>query len=370
MGVSLSKGGNVSLSKEAPGLTAVLIGLGWDIRTTTGADFDLDASALLLRRRRARSAPTRTSSSTTTSRAPTARSSTPATTSPARARATTRPSRSNLAAVPADVDKIVFAVTIHDADTRGQNFGQVRNAFIRVVNDDNGAEIARYDLSEDASTETAMIFGELYRHGAEWKFRAVGQGYASGLARHRPRLRRQRLSGLDTRYRTLAKGGSRSADPREDHGRPVRLRPKDRRTRSDTAAGNDRPAPEVPAHRPHRTAAVRVRKRALDTADEITAVTGTDTPPTSPCGQAAGAARRSPSDDRGTSADARRTHTGHRHRVRAQPCSCSATHSNSPTQPGDLPSARWGLTAGSVLALITALSPLVALRRPAADSGP
>jgi len=88
----------------------------------------------------------------------------------------------DLAAVPAEVDKIVFPVSIHDADSRGQSFGQVRNAFIRVVNQAGGAELARYDLSEDASTETAMVFGELYRNGAEWKFRAVGQGYAAGLA--------------------------------------------------------------------------------------------------------------------------------------------------------------------------------------------
>ncbi len=84
--------------------------------------------------------------------------------------------------MPPEVDKIVFPVSIYDADNRQQNFGQVRNAFIRVVNDANGQELARYDLSEDASTETAMVFGELYRAGAEWKFRAVGQGYATGLA--------------------------------------------------------------------------------------------------------------------------------------------------------------------------------------------
>jgi len=88
----------------------------------------------------------------------------------------------NLAALPADIDKIVFPVSIYDAESRSQNFGQVRNAFIRVVNQAGGAEIARYDLSEDASTETAMIFGEVYRNAAEWKFRAVGQGYSNGLA--------------------------------------------------------------------------------------------------------------------------------------------------------------------------------------------
>ena len=88
----------------------------------------------------------------------------------------------NLAGVPAEVDKVVFPVSIYDAEAGGQSFGQVRNAFIRVVNQADNAELARYDLSEDASTETAMVFGELYRNGAEWKFRAVGQGYSSGLA--------------------------------------------------------------------------------------------------------------------------------------------------------------------------------------------
>jgi tellurium resistance protein TerD len=83
--------------------------------------------------------------------------------------------------VPPDCDKIVFTVSIYDAEARTQNFGQVRNAFIRVVNQANSQEITRYDLSEDASTETAMIFGELYRSGSDWKFRAVGQGYSSGL---------------------------------------------------------------------------------------------------------------------------------------------------------------------------------------------
>lgn len=83
--------------------------------------------------------------------------------------------------VPADVDKLAIAVTIHEADTRKQNFGQVSNAFIRVVNRENGKEVARYDLSEDASTNTAMIFGELYRNGNDWKFRAVGQGFDGGL---------------------------------------------------------------------------------------------------------------------------------------------------------------------------------------------
>ncbi len=88
----------------------------------------------------------------------------------------------NLAAVPAEAGKVVFPVSIYEAEQRQQNFGQVRNAFIRIVNQADNSEIARYDLTEDASTETAMVFGEIYRSFGEWKFRAVGQGYASGLA--------------------------------------------------------------------------------------------------------------------------------------------------------------------------------------------
>ncbi|WP_311215952.1 TerD family protein [Escherichia coli] len=88
----------------------------------------------------------------------------------------------DLTKVSADIKKLVFAVTIYDAEARKQNFGMVSNSFMRVYNNDNGTEIARFDLSEDASTETAMVFGELYRHGAEWKFKAVGQGFAGGLA--------------------------------------------------------------------------------------------------------------------------------------------------------------------------------------------
>ena len=87
----------------------------------------------------------------------------------------------DLTALPSTVDKIVFAVSIFEAEQHGQSFGQVRNAFVRVVNQAGAVELARYDLSEDSSTETAMVFGELYRNGADWKFRAVGQGYANGL---------------------------------------------------------------------------------------------------------------------------------------------------------------------------------------------
>ena len=180
MSVSLSKGGNVSLSKEAPGLTAVLVGLGWDVRTTTGADFDLDASALMVGTSgkilsHAHFNYFNTQVSPDGSVEHTGDNLT------GEGEGDDESIKVNLAAVPQEVDKIVVTVSIYDADARGQSFGQVRNAFIRVVNQANGQEIARYDLSEDASSETAMIFGEVYRHGAEWKFRAVGQGYSTGL---------------------------------------------------------------------------------------------------------------------------------------------------------------------------------------------
>ncbi|MGW1864398.1 TerD family protein [Streptomyces mauvecolor] len=181
MGVSLAKGGNVSLSKEAPGLTAVTVGLGWDVRTTTGTDHDLDASALLCNE----SGKVLSDShfvfyNNLTSPDGSVQHTGDNLTGEGEGDDETI--NIDLTAVPGPVSKIVFPVSIHEAQARGQSFGQVRNAYIRVINQAGGAELARYDLSEDASTETAMVFGELYRHGAEWKFRAVGQGYASGLA--------------------------------------------------------------------------------------------------------------------------------------------------------------------------------------------
>ncbi|GES31697.1 TerD family protein [Streptomyces angustmyceticus] len=181
MGVSLAKGGNVSLSKEAPGLTAVTVGLGWDVRTTTGADYDLDASALLCTEAgKVVSDAHFVFYNNLTSPDGSVRHTGDNLTG--EGEGDDEAVEVTLSTVPAEIAKIVFPVSIHDAQSRGQSFGQVRNAFIRVVNQADGAELARYDLSEDASTETAMVFGELYRHGAEWKFRAVGQGYASGLA--------------------------------------------------------------------------------------------------------------------------------------------------------------------------------------------
>jgi tellurium resistance protein TerD len=180
MGVSLQKGGNVNLSKEAPGLAAVHIGLGWDVRATDGADFDLDASAFSLKAdgkvrgdsdfifynnlKSTDGAVQHMGDNKTGAGA-----------------GDDEVVNVDLSKVPAEVDKVSFAVTIHEGETRRQSFGQVSNAFIRVVNKADGKELARYDLTEDGSTETALIFGELYRNGADWKFRAVGQGFKGGL---------------------------------------------------------------------------------------------------------------------------------------------------------------------------------------------
>ena len=181
MSVSLSKGGNVSLTKEAPGLQAVLVGLGWDVRTTTGAGFDLDASALMVGTNGkilsdAHFVFFNNLTSPDGSVEHTGDNLT------GEGEGDDEQIKVNLVGVPPEADKVVITVSIYDAEARQQSFGQVRNAFIRVVNQADDREITRYDLSEDASTETAMIFGELYRNGSDWKFRAVGQGYSTGLA--------------------------------------------------------------------------------------------------------------------------------------------------------------------------------------------
>ncbi len=180
MSISISKGGNLSLTKTAPGLTRILIGLGWDTRATDGTDFDLDASAFLCKAdgkvrsdadfifynqlKSPEGSVEHTGDNTT-----------------GEGDGDDETIKMNLAAVPADVEKLAIAVTIHDAEARRQNFGMVSNAFVRIVNEDNGQEITRYDLAEDASTETAMIFAEVYKNAGEWKFKAIGQGFAGGL---------------------------------------------------------------------------------------------------------------------------------------------------------------------------------------------
>ncbi|MFE5586500.1 TerD family protein [Kitasatospora sp. NPDC056531] len=174
MSVALTKGGNVSLGKQAPGLRVVRVGLGW----TAGDGYDLDASALLC----GASGKVLTDQhfvffNNLQSPDGSVRHQGGAGGGDDRERIEVR-----LAEVAADVEKIVFSVAIYDAAQRRQTFGQVRGAYIRLGDVDGGTEVARYDVRPEAGSETAMVFGELYRHGADWKFRAVGQGYASGLA--------------------------------------------------------------------------------------------------------------------------------------------------------------------------------------------
>ena len=181
MGISLSKGGNVSLSKTDPSLKNVIVGLGWDARPTDGADFDLDASAFMVKE----DGKVRSNSDFIFYNQTKSACGSVEHTGDNRTGAGDGDDEAVIVLldkVPADVQRIVFCVTIHEADLRKQNFGQVSHAFVRVVNKDSNNEVARYDLSEDASIETAMIFGEIYRHSGEWKFKAVGQGYAGGLA--------------------------------------------------------------------------------------------------------------------------------------------------------------------------------------------
>ena len=180
MAISLQKGGNVSLSKEAPSMSKMIIGLGWDVRATDGADFDLDGSAFLL----SESGKVRSDADFIFYNQSKSADGSVEHTGDNRTGEGDGDDEQiiiDLGKVPADVQKIAISVTIHDAEARGQNFGMVSSAFIRCVNADGNSEIARFDLSEDASVETAMIFGEVYRHNGEWKFKAIGQGFKGGL---------------------------------------------------------------------------------------------------------------------------------------------------------------------------------------------
>ena len=181
MPVSLSKGQKVSLTKKRPSLKEVTVGLGWDAQEGGGYAFDLDVSAFLCaangKCRRDKDfvfynnldhpsgsvihmGDNRTGDGD----------------------GDDEQVKVDLSKVPAEIEKIAFTVTIDQADTRGQNFGMVSNAYCRIVNEDNGEELMRFDLGEDASIETAVIMAELYRHDGEWKFNAIGSGYQGGLA--------------------------------------------------------------------------------------------------------------------------------------------------------------------------------------------
>lgn len=182
MPISLAKGQKVDLTKGNPGIVKLMVGLGWDTnRYDGGADFDLDASVFLLGANGKVQADTdfifygnllhasgsveHTGDNRT-----------------GEGEGDDEQVLVDLSKVPANVDKIAFTVTIHDAEIRRQNFGQVSNAYIRIVNEDTNVELIRYDLGEDFSIETAVVVGELYRHNGEWKFNAIGSGFQGGLA--------------------------------------------------------------------------------------------------------------------------------------------------------------------------------------------
>ncbi|NNH79347.1 TerD family protein [Acinetobacter sp. ANC 5380] len=181
MAINLSKGGNINLSKTAPTMNKVDLGLGWNPRATDGKAFDLDAVAFLT----GEDGKVRLDGEFIFFNQKV---------SPCGSVTHNGDNRTgdgdgddetisvDLSKVPQEVAKIVFAVTIHEGQQNGQNFGMVDKAYIRVINQDaNAEELARFDLSEDGSIEVAMIFGELYRHSGEWKFKAVGQGFSGGL---------------------------------------------------------------------------------------------------------------------------------------------------------------------------------------------
>ena len=180
MAISLQKGGNISLSKEAPNMTKMVLGLGWDVRATDGAAFDLDASAFLL----SVAGKVRSDADFIFYNQAKSADGSVEHTGDNRTGDGDGDDESiivDLTRIPSDVEKVAVVVTIHDAEARNQSFGQVSSAYVRCVNEANNIEVARYDLSEDASVETAMIFGELYRHNGEWKFKAIGQGFKGGL---------------------------------------------------------------------------------------------------------------------------------------------------------------------------------------------
>ncbi|MBS7344167.1 MAG: TerD family protein [Caryophanon sp.] len=182
MAIQLSKGQRIDLTKNDPSLQNILIGLGWDVKTFDGGqDFDLDASVFLLDESGKcrndldfifyNNLQSQDGSVTHLGDNRTGEGD-----------GDDEQVTIQLSRVPQSVHRIAITVTIHDAEQRNQNFGQVANAFVRLVNQDNDNEVLRFDLGEDFSIETAVVFCELYRHGADWKFNAIGSGYQGGLA--------------------------------------------------------------------------------------------------------------------------------------------------------------------------------------------
>lgn len=182
MPISLKKGQKVSLTKDNPGLSRVVVGLGWDVnRFDTGGAFDLDAAAFLLA----------DNGKTTSSDDFVFYGNLKHNSGSVEHIGDNRTGDGDgddeqiivdLTRVPANITKIAFTATIYEADERRQNFGQVNNAFIRIVDESTNTELMRYDLGEDFSIETAVVFGELYKNNGEWKFNAIGSGYQGGLA--------------------------------------------------------------------------------------------------------------------------------------------------------------------------------------------
>lgn len=182
MAVSLSKGQKVDLTKTNPGLTNVVVGLGWDTNKYDGGnDFDLDSSVFLL----GENGKVTTDADFVFYNNPQGANGAIIHTGDNRTGAgdgDDEQVKINLPAVPANIQRIAFTITIHEAESRSQNFGQVSNAYARIFNEVTGEELIRYDLGEDFSIETAIVVGELYRHNSEWKFSAIGSGYQGGLA--------------------------------------------------------------------------------------------------------------------------------------------------------------------------------------------
>ncbi len=182
MPVNLKKGQKVSLTKDNPGLKKVVVGLGWDVNAfDTGGDFDLDAAAFLLGDN-GKAAGSEDFVFYGNLKHPSGSVQHMGDNLTGAGEGDDEQIRIDLSLVPANVTKIAFTATIYEAEERRQNFGQVSNAFIRIYNEENGEEMLRYDLGEDFSIETAVVFGELYKNGNEWKFNAIGSGYQGGLA--------------------------------------------------------------------------------------------------------------------------------------------------------------------------------------------
>ena len=182
MAIQLSKGQRIDLTKTNPALKNIVIGLGWDVKNFDGGEeFDLDASAFLL------NAQGKCRQDTdfifyNNLRSPEGSVEHTGDNRTGEGDGDDEQIKVHLDKVPTDVERIAITVTIHDAEMRRQNFGQVTNAFVRLVDEDLGKEILRFDLGEDFSIETAVVFCELYKSGREWKFNAVGSGYQGGLA--------------------------------------------------------------------------------------------------------------------------------------------------------------------------------------------